>query len=168
MKTLKRCPIEIKQGSHLLHPQHGVGKVQSIRKRRFSGAAAATYAQLYFEREALTLIVLAEDLKKTFRNLISANEAKNLLEKIRQWDGHPKKQWKARAEAHQNAIESGDPLECAKVLKGLTRVEAEDKLRIQDRDHLKRSMELLTDELSRALKKRPAQTRKMLDEAVSA
>jgi RNA polymerase-interacting CarD/CdnL/TRCF family regulator len=112
--------------------------------------------------------VLAEDLSTTFRRLISANEAKSLLEKIRQWDGKPKKQWKARAEAHQNAIESGDPLECAKVLKGLTRVEAEDKLRIQDRDHLKRSMELLTDELSRALKKRPAQTRKMLDEAVSA
>ena len=158
--------INIKQGTHIHHPQHGVGKVESIRKRSFYGQAAATYAQLYFEREELTLTLLAKDVSDTIRTVITADEAENLLDSIKDWNGAPKKQWKARADAHQAAIESGDPLECAKVLKGLNRLQSEGPLRQQDRAHLKQSMELLTDELARALKKRRPQARKLLIEAI--
>lgn len=142
--------------------------VESIRERSFSGQAAATYAELYFEREELTLTLLAKDVSNTIRTLISADEARKLLERIAHWNGAPKKQWKARADAHQAALESGDPLECAKVVKGLTHLQAESPLRQQDRAHLKQAMELLTEEIARALKKRPRQARSLIVEAIGA
>jgi RNA polymerase-interacting CarD/CdnL/TRCF family regulator len=110
--------------------------------------------------------MLAKDISNTIRNLITADEAKRLLDMMRNWNGQPKKQWKARADAHQAAIESGDPLECAKVVKSLTRLQSESPLRQQDRAHLKQSMELLTEELARALKKRPPQAQKLIIEAI--
>ena len=165
----RRDSINIKQGTHIHHPQHGVGKVESIRERSFCGQASATYAQLYFEREELTLTVLAKDASETVRTLITAEEAKSLLDRIKGWKGSPKKQWKARADAHRIAIESGDPLEYAKVVKGLSRMQSKDgPLRQQDRAHLKQSMELLTEELARALKKRPRQAERLILDAVGA
>ena len=61
------------------HPQHGIGKVESIRERCFSGQAAETYAQVYFQREALTLIMQAGSIPETVRRLISADEARDIL-----------------------------------------------------------------------------------------
>lgn len=164
----RRRSINIKQGTHIHHPQHGVGRVESIRKRSFYGAAAATYAQLYFEREDLTLTVLEKDVSDTIRTVISADEAKSLLDQIKRWNGSPKKQWKARADAHRIAIDSGDPLEYGKVVKGLSQMQEDSPLRQQDRAHLKQSMELLTEELARALKKRPRQAEKLIIEAIEA
>ena len=54
--------------------------------------------------------MLAKDASDTIRTVISADEAQDLLNQIKNWSGSPKKQWKARADAHRIAIESGDPL----------------------------------------------------------
>ncbi|NNJ64461.1 MAG: hypothetical protein HKP03_05790 [Xanthomonadales bacterium] len=159
---------EIKPGSHVHHPQHGIGKVESIRKRRFSGQAAATYAQVYFEREDLTLITLAEAVPQNIRNLISSDEARELLDKLKNWRTKPKAQWKARVDAHQRAIESGDPFEYAKVVKGLSLLAAESELNHRDQNQFNHSLELLNDELARALKRRPAKTRELIMQAVNA
>jgi len=110
----------------------------------------------------------AEDVTDPIRRVISADEAQELLDHIKGWDSKPKTQWKARANAHQAALESGDPLECAKVLKDLNQLESEGALRQHDRTHLKQSMDLLTDEISQALGKRPSQARRLIIEAVGA
>lgn len=122
---------------------------------------------MYFEREELTLIMLADDVAANFRKLISADEAKKVLDRIKRWSGKPKAQWKARADAHQSALESGDPFECAKVLKGLNELESNGSLRQRDRMHLKQSLELLTEEMARALGQRPSRTQKIISDAVS-
>ncbi len=101
------------------------------------------------------------------RSLISSKEAKRLLDELKTYDGKVSKQWKARANAHQAAIDRGDPFEYAKVFKGLTRLEAKDGLRAQDKAHLAQSLELLTEELSCSLRKSPEQTRKILAEVAS-
>ncbi len=101
------------------------------------------------------------------RSLISSKEAKRLLDELKTYDGKVSKQWKARANAHQAAIDRGDPFEYAKVFKGLTRLEAKDGLRAQDKAHLAQSLELLTEELSCSLRKSPEQTRKILAEVAT-
>jgi len=53
------------------------------------------------------------------------------------------------------------------VLKGLNNLEDDGPLRPRDKAHLSQSMELLTEELSHALNKRPAQTRKLINAAVA-
>jgi RNA polymerase-interacting CarD/CdnL/TRCF family regulator len=160
-------PINIRKGESIHHPQHGIGRIQSIGERSFGGCAKATYAELYFERHNLKLTILKDDVPNTVRSLISNKEAKRLLEEIKSYDGKVSKQWKARANAHQAAIDRGDPFEYAKVYKGLTKLEEKDGLRAQDKAHLAQSLDLLTEELSCSLRKSREQTRKMLADVAS-
>lgn len=101
------------------------------------------------------------------RALISANKARQLLKELKQWQGKPSKQWKTRANAHQAAIDSGDPFAYAKVFKELSRLDAEDTLRAGDRAHYKQSEEMLVEELADSLKKSRRQAHQLLREAVS-
>jgi RNA polymerase-interacting CarD/CdnL/TRCF family regulator len=105
-------------------------------------------------------------LPGTVRSLISADEAKQLLKHIESWEGQAKSQWKARADAHQAAIEGGDPFEYAKVAKELGRMEAADELRPRDKANLAQSLNLLTEEITQSLQKTPAQTSKLIRKAL--
>ena len=67
--------------------------------------------------------MLEKDLPNTVRTLISADEAKKLLKHIETWNGTAKSQWKARADAHQAAIDGGDPFKYAKVFKELDQMD---------------------------------------------
>ncbi len=142
-----------------------MGRVQSIRKRSFGGQEAATYAQVYFKRDALTMMMLEQDLDKTVRRLLSTTKARQVLKELRTWDGELDEHWKSRAEAIQKAMEQGDPFEYARVFKGLSRLAAKSELRPQDREYLNQSLELLTEELALALGKTPRQARELIHEA---
>lgn len=154
------------KGEHVLHPQHGIGKIESICELSIGGHAPAHYAQLYFERDELTMTVLEEDLPGLVRSVVSSGEAEDLLDQLSSWKGKPTPQWKARANANQAAIDSGDPFEYAKVLKGLAQLGNEGPLRTSDRGHFNRSLYLLTEELACSLKKSPRQVSKLIVQAV--
>jgi RNA polymerase-interacting CarD/CdnL/TRCF family regulator len=143
--------LNFDKGEQVHHPIHGIGKVQSIRKRSFSGEKETTFAQVYFQREGLTLMLREKDLAKTVRKPINANEARQLLDHLEGWNGDVRKEWKARASANQVAMEGGDPFACADVYKGLSKLEAAGTMRATDREHLKKSLALLVEELSCAL-----------------
>lgn len=92
-----------------------------------------------------------KDLDKTIRNPIDASEAKKLLDHLENWNGKVSGQWKARANANQEAMDRGDPYDYAEVYKGLSILEAEGSLRASDRAHLNQSLEFLAEELANAL-----------------
>ncbi len=129
------------------------------------GPAPASYVEIYFPRSELTLSMLEGELPSVARSIISARQARKLLSELNHWQGEVKAQWKARANAHQAAIERGDPFEYAKVFKGLSRLEANGTLRAQDRAHLNQTQELLTEELAWSLGKTPEQARDLLARA---
>ncbi len=126
------------------------------------------YAQVHFERDDLTLMLLEEDLSKTVRRLLTTKEARQVLEELKQCDGAYDKSWKSRAETDRKALEQGDPLECGKVFKRLSRLAAKSDLRQQDRQHLAQSLELLSEELAHSLGKTPSQARELISEAGAA
>ena len=106
-----------------------------------------------------------QDLAKTVRNPIDATEAKKLLEHLKKWNGKVSTQWKARANANQEAMERGDPFGYAEVYKGLSRLEAEGTLRASDRAHLNQSLDFLAEELANALGETPEQARRQIAKA---
>jgi RNA polymerase-interacting CarD/CdnL/TRCF family regulator len=154
--------ITIIQGDTVHHPHHGIGQVQSIRKRSFSGEEATSFAQVYFKRDGLTLMMRKQDLGKTVRNPINASEAKQLLDHLEKWDGNVSNQWKIRANTNQVAMDRGDPFDYANVYKGLSRLEAEGTLRASDRAHLNQALDFLVEELANALGETPERTRNQI------
>jgi RNA polymerase-interacting CarD/CdnL/TRCF family regulator len=164
---LEEQTAKLSRGNAVHHPHHGIGKVQSVRERNFEGANGAKFAQLYFQREGLTLILPMQDAADTVRNPITAKQARQIIKHVETWNGRASKQWKARAAAHQEAMDRGDPFEYAEVFKGLSKLEAEGTLRHTDRSHLNRAMDFLADELSYALGKTPDQVRDLITEAAN-
>jgi len=162
---LEEQPANIIRGSAVHHPSHGIGQVESIRERNFEGANGAKFAQVYFKREALTLILPLQDAAEAVRSPVNRKQARQILEHIGSWSGTASKQWKARANAHQEAMERGDPFEYAEVFKSLHWLEAEGSLRNTDRAHLNQAMNFLVDELSFAFDKTPDRVRKLILDA---
>ncbi len=159
--------MNVARGNRFLHLQHGIGRVQSVEERSFYGSPSARYVQIYFKRDDLTVTVLEKDFPETVRKLISAGEARELLDVLTEWNGKPSTKWKARANANQAALDSGDPFEYVKVAKSLAQLESEGALRLCDREHLNLSMDLLTEELACALDKSQRQVRKLIDRAIA-
>ena len=114
----------------------------------------------------MTFTVLEKDLPNTVRTLISADEAWALLKHIEDWDGKAKSQWKARADAHQAAIDGGDPFKYALVIKELDKLDSDDELRPKDKANLTQSLSLLTEEITRSLNKTPSQASKLIQKAL--
>ena len=106
-----------------------------------------------------------QDLAKTVRKPINANEAKRLLDHLDKWNGNVRREWKARANANQVAMDRGDPYSYAEVYKGLSRLEAEGTLRSTDREHLNQSLDFLVEELANALGNTPEQARSQIASA---
>lgn len=120
---------------------------------------------MYFKRDGLTLMLRQQDLDTTVRKPINANEAKRLLDHLETWNGNVSREWKARANANQVAMDRGDPFAYAEIYKGLSRLEAEGTLRSTDREHLNQSLNFLAEELAVALGETPEQARSQIARA---
>jgi RNA polymerase-interacting CarD/CdnL/TRCF family regulator len=114
----------------------------------------------------LTFILLEKDVPAQVRKLMPQEQAQKVLDMIRAWDGTPSSAWKARSEAHQKAIDSGDPIEYAKAYRELHNMECEDALRPQDSAHLNKIGQLLNEELACSLNKPGKHIKKLISEAL--
>ena len=150
-RLLKRSrAITITKGETIHHPQHGVGTVQSIRKRSFSGSGGHRFAKVLFPRDDMTMLVRENDLDSLVRKTIAKQKARKVLAYIGEWKGKVSEQWKTRANSHQAKLDDGDPFALAEVYKALTRRSEDDKLSTADRRHLNQSEQYLAEELSLA------------------
>lgn len=157
----------VSKGDRFLHLQHGVGLVRSVEERSLYGCPAARYVEMHFARDDLTVTMLEKDLPETVRKLVSAGEARELLDAMKSCDSKLSTNWKARANANQAALDSGDPFEYAKVAKGLAKFQSDGALRLCDRQHFNQSLDLLTEELACTLSKSTRQARKLIEKAIA-
>lgn len=112
-------------------------------------------------------MVRADDMPSSIRNIISAKEAKKIINHLKNWQGKVSEQWKVRATANQAAIAKGDPFGYAEVVKGLTVMQEQNPLSATDRKHLNRGLEFLCEELADALGKTHERVRQLIDKATA-
>ncbi len=166
--TNRRFVIAIRKGDTIHHPQHGIGTVQSIRTRSFSGPGKSKFAKMFFPRDEMSVMVREADLEETVRKPIERKEARKVLDHINDWNGSVSEQWKSRANAHQAKLDSGDPLSLAEVYKALLLRQEDDNLSAADRRHLSESEERLAEELAVALGETRRKTRRAMARSVTA
>jgi RNA polymerase-interacting CarD/CdnL/TRCF family regulator len=151
LRPKRRLTITISQGDSIHHPQHGIGTVQSIRERSFSGPDKSKFAKLFFPRDDMILMIRENDLEETIRKPILESEARKVLQHIGSWEESESEQWKVRANAQQNKLDAGNPFALAEVYKTLSlRMKAE-TMSAADRRQLSQSEQCLSEELAAAL-----------------
>lgn len=161
--SARRKVITVTTGDTIYHQQHGIGTVQSIRKRSFSGASRSKFAQLFFPRNEITMIVREMDLGETVRKPIARKTASEVLAYIGEWDEPVSEQWKARANALQAKLDNGDPFELAEVYKALSLRKAADNLSTADRRQLSQSESRLSEELGMAFGQSQAEVLQLME-----
>jgi RNA polymerase-interacting CarD/CdnL/TRCF family regulator len=154
---LKEKFITITQGDRIHHPHHGIGKVESIRTRSFSGENGTRFAKIFFKRDSITLMLRENQLDDMIRKPMGLKEAKKLMAHLKSWKGQVSNQWKPRATAHQLKMEEGEPMRYAEVYKNLRTRQEEGTLSAADRKHLRQCSEVLAEELANAFGKTPSE-----------
>jgi RNA polymerase-interacting CarD/CdnL/TRCF family regulator len=147
----RRYVITLSLGDSIHHPHHGIGTVQSIRTRSFSGPDGSKFAKLFFPREGLSMMVRESELADVIRKPIEKSEAEKVLAHISDWNGHTSEVWKTRANAQQKKLDDGDPFSLAEVYKAMVVRKEAGTLSGADRKHLGQSEMCLSEELAAAL-----------------
>ncbi len=142
------------QNEIIIHKQHGVGRLQSLKRAKIWGQTAKNFVRVFFKRDQLTMIVRRDELEQHSRPMITESEARKVLTHISNGKPRVDKQWKSRARKNEKALESCDPFKLADVYKSLSLLDAKgEKLRAADRNAQRTAFDLLTEELAASLGK---------------
>jgi len=163
---IRRYTITITKGDSIHHPQHGIGTVQSIRKRSFSGPKGRKFAKIFFPREDLVMMVRERDLEGTIRKPIKKSVAQKVLVHISDWSESVSDQWKVRASVQQKKLDDGDVFALAEVYKTLSLRQQSDNLSAADRRQLSQSQQCLSEQLAVALDRPLGKVSMNMEEAV--
>ena len=117
-----------------------------------------SFAQLFFHREKLSLMLPGTVLQKTVRLPLGAEAAGAVLDSVSSLVPEFHDSWKVRQRHNQELLESGDPNKLAGVFRSLTALQLKNgPLNSSDRRQFQHCQDLLVEELAFALKQDPEQ-----------
>ena len=141
-----------KQGDTVSHAYHGIGTIKSVGEREVLGTKLKL-TTLYFPHEGLRLSLRRDDLEDQVREILTEEEAHEIINYLAGFDEKLAKNWKRRNANNKERLTSGDPREVCQVAKGLMRLKKQRKkpLSNSDRRQLQKAFRLLAEELGRVL-----------------
>ena len=110
----------LKEGMNLYDPSHGVGQIMSIEKKTILGETAV-FCKLYFSRDDMNMLMpVSQMVDNGIREIISAEEAKKILNSIlNKAPKGSKSIWTKRINDFEYKMYSGDPRMLAEVVRDL-------------------------------------------------
>jgi CarD family transcriptional regulator len=148
-------------GDMIAHPLHGAGVIDSIESRKVGGNTRDYYV-LKLPAGGMVVMIPTESSEMIgVRPIIGRAEAEELLESIADIDAEMTSNWNKRYRENMQRIKSGDLIEVARVVKGLTARENERGLSTGERKMLHSAKQILISEivLSREMTYEEVETR---------
>ncbi len=142
-------------GDKIVHPMHGAGIVDEIVERTIDGQTETYYAlRLVLERVVLYIPVRTSGALGV-RPVCSAEAAQELLGRLPALEIEADGNWNRRYRENMDRLRSGDLLEVAGVVKGLTLRDRRRGLSTGEKKMLGLAKQILASELSLALGRDP-------------
>ena len=152
-----------KIGDKVVYPHHGAGVIENIDEKKVL-AEKQTYYIVRLSQGQLTVMVPAQAIPGVgLRNIISSNEAEDVLAILGDEQSKMHKDWNRRFKDNREKIKSGDALEVAEVVRNLTIRDAEVGLSTGEKRMLSRARQILVSELVFALDKDEGDVNEMID-----
>ena len=144
-------------GDKIVHPMHGAGIVDEIVERTIDGQTETYYAlRLVLERVVLYIPVRTSGALGV-RPVCSAEAAQELLGRLPALEIEADGNWNRRYRENMDRLRSGDLLEVAGVVKGLTLRDRRRGLSTGEKKMLGLAKQILASELSLALGRDPGE-----------
>lgn len=138
-------------GEYIAHPMHGAGVIDSVVKKKISGAERDYYVLKLPVGDMLVLIPVEGCENIGVRPVCSAEQAESVIAAFADIDISMTQNWNKRYRENMQKIKSGDLMEVAAVVKGLMLRDMERGLSTGERKMLHSAKQILISELVVAL-----------------
>ena len=139
------------QGDMAVYPAHGVGLIEAIETKSIAGVDQSFYVMRILKTDMTIMIPTATSNNVGLRNIISEEEARRVLEILRERDVELTTQtWNRRYREYMDKIKTGSAFEVAAVLRDLYLLRADKELSYGERKMMDTAMGLLVKEISLA------------------
>ena len=134
-------------GDKIVHPMHGAGVVDSIVQKKVNGVVREYYILKLPVGGMLVMIPTANSEEIGVRPVCRREEADRVLAAIPDIEVDMTQNWNRRYRENMLRLKSGDLLEVARVVKGLTLRDAKRSLSTGERKMLHSARQILISEL---------------------
>ena len=134
-------------GDKVVHPMYGAGILESVVQRKVGGVVRDYYIMKLPERSMVVMIPTENSEEIGVRPVVDREQADRLLAYIPQIQVEMTSNWNHRYRENMERLKSGDLLEVAWVVKGLTQREASRGLSTGERKMLHSARQILISEL---------------------
>ncbi len=134
-------------GDKVVHPMHGAGVIDSIVQRKVNGVVKDYYLLKLFGGNMMVMIPTDNTSEIGVRPVVSGQEANRLLQAMEDIQVEMTQNWNRRYRENMSRIKSGDLLEVARVVKGLTLRDHQRGLSTGERKMLHAARQILISEL---------------------
>lgn len=134
-------------GDKVVHPMHGAGIIDSIVQRKVNGEVRDYYLLNLFNGSMMVMIPTDNTSEIGVRPVVSGQEASRLLQAMENLQVEMTQNWNRRYRENMTRIKSGNLLEVARVVKGLSRRDRDRGLSTGERKMLHTAKQILISEL---------------------
>lgn len=134
-------------GDWVAHPLHGAGVIDSIVSRKINGKDREYYVLKIPAGDMLVMIPVETSESIGVRPIIGSEEAEKILKDIPAIEVSMTQNWNKRYRENMMKIRSGDLMEVAAVVKGLTARDRERGLSTGERKMLHSARQILISEI---------------------
>lgn len=134
-------------GDKVVHPMHGAGVIDSIVQRKVNGEVRDYYLLNLYNGNMMVMIPTDNTSEIGVRPVVSGQEAKQLIQDMENLQVDMTQNWNRRYRENMSRIKSGDLLEVARVVKGLSFRDHQRGLSTGERKMLHAAKQILISEL---------------------
>lgn len=138
-------PFQI--GDKVVHPMYGAGVLESVVQKKVDGVVREYYIMKLPKRSMVVMIPTENSEDIGVRPVMNQTQADELLAAIPQIQVEMTSNWNHRYRENLERLKSGDLLEVARVIKGLTVRESKRGLSTGERKMLHAARQILISEL---------------------
>jgi CarD family transcriptional regulator len=141
-----------KIGDRAVYPTQGVGVIEAIEAREFSGEKREFYVLRIVDSDMTIMIPVGNAGQVGMRGLIDKRQVASIYDILgeKRQDGQPFASWSRRQREYNEKIKSGDLCEVAAVLRDLYLIRGEKDLSYGEKKVLELARKLLVKELALA------------------
>ena len=134
-------------GDMIAHPMHGAGVIDSIEEKKMNGCTRQYYILKMPSGGMVVMIPTESSDLIGVRPIVDSDEADALMASIPSIDAEMTSNWNRRYRENMQRLKSGDLVEVARVVKGLTARDTEKGLSTGERKMLHSAKQILISEL---------------------
>lgn len=134
-------------GDKVVHPMHGAGIVDSIVQKKVDGVVQDYYIMKLPNRSMVVMIPIENSDKIGIRPIVDQEKADQVLKALHTLKVEMTSNWNRRYRENLERLKSGDLLEVAHVVKGLTERDSKRGLSTGERKMLHAARQILISEI---------------------